>query len=39
MYAASKAELNHSHERLPGEMADFNVRVNCIAPGPIPLIY
>ena len=35
VYAASKAGVESFCHRLAKEMADFNIRVNCIAPGPI----
>ncbi len=35
VYAASKAGVESFSRTLAREMADFNVRVNCIAPGPI----
>lgn len=35
VYAASKAGVESFSRTLSREMADFNVRVNCIAPGPI----
>ena len=36
VYAASKAGVESFTRTFAREMADFNVRVNCIAPGPIP---
>ena len=36
VYAASKAGVESFSRTFAREMADFNVRVNCIAPGPIP---
>ena len=36
IYAASKAGVESFSRTFAREMADFNVRVNCIAPGPIP---
>ena len=35
VYAASKAGVESFSRAFAREMADFNVRVNCIAPGPI----
>ena len=35
VYAASKAGVESFSRTFAREMADFNVRVNCIAPGPI----
>ena len=35
IYAASKAGVETFSRAFPREVADFNVRVNCIAPGPI----
>ena len=35
VYAASKAGVEVFSRSFAREMADFNVRVNCIAPGPI----
>ena len=35
IYAASKAGVEAFSRSFAREMADFNVRVNCIAPGPI----
>ncbi len=35
IYAASKAGVESFSRTFAREMADFNVRVNCIAPGPI----
>ena len=35
VYAASKAGVESFSRSFAREMADFNVRVNCIAPGPI----
>ena len=35
VYAASKAGVEGFSRSFAREMADFNVRVNCIAPGPI----
>jgi 3-oxoacyl-[acyl-carrier protein] reductase len=35
VYAASKAGVESFTRTFAREMADFNVRVNCIAPGPI----
>lgn len=35
VYAASKAGVKSFSRTFAREMADFNVRVNCIAPGPI----
>ena len=35
VYAASKAGVESFSRTFAKEMADFNVRVNCIAPGPI----
>ena len=35
VYAASKAGVEAFSRTFAREMADFNVRVNCIAPGPI----
>jgi 3-oxoacyl-[acyl-carrier protein] reductase len=35
VYAASKAGVESFSRVFAREMADFNVRVNCIAPGPI----
>ena len=35
VYAASKAGVEAFSRAFAREMADFNVRVNCIAPGPI----
>ena len=35
VYAASKAGVETFSRTFAREMADFNVRVNCIAPGPI----
>lgn len=35
VYAASKAGVESFSRTFSREMADFNVRVNCIAPGPI----
>ena len=35
VYAASKAGVESFSRPFAREMADFNVRVNCIAPGPI----
>ena len=35
VYAASKAVVESFSRTFAREMADFNVRVNCIAPGPI----
>ena len=35
IYAASKAGVETFSRSFAREMADFNVRVNCIAPGPI----
>ena len=35
IYAASKAGVEVFSRTFAKEMADFNVRVNCIAPGPI----
>jgi 3-oxoacyl-[acyl-carrier protein] reductase len=35
IYAASKAGVEGFSRSFAREMADFNVRVNCIAPGPI----
>ena len=35
VYAASKAGVESFSRTLAREIADFNVRVNCIAPGPI----
>ena len=35
VYAASKAGIESFSRTFAREMADFNVRVNCIAPGPI----
>jgi 3-oxoacyl-[acyl-carrier protein] reductase len=35
VYAASKAGVESFTRSFAREMADFNVRVNCIAPGPI----
>jgi 3-oxoacyl-[acyl-carrier protein] reductase len=35
VYAASKAGVETFSKTFAREMADFNVRVNCIAPGPI----
>jgi 3-oxoacyl-[acyl-carrier protein] reductase len=35
IYAASKAGVEGFTRAFAREMADFNVRVNCIAPGPI----
>jgi 3-oxoacyl-[acyl-carrier protein] reductase len=35
IYAASKAGVEGFTRSFAREMADFNVRVNCIAPGPI----
>lgn len=35
IYAASKAGVETFSKTFAREMADFNVRVNCIAPGPI----
>jgi len=35
IYAASKAGVEAFSRSFAKEMADFNVRVNCIAPGPI----
>jgi 3-oxoacyl-[acyl-carrier protein] reductase len=36
VYAASKAGVEAFSRNFAREIADFNVRVNCIAPGPIP---
>lgn len=36
VYAASKAGVEAFSRTFAREMADFGVRVNCIAPGPIP---
>ena len=36
VYSASKAGVESFSRTFAREMADFNVRVNCIAPGPIP---
>lgn len=36
VYAASKGGVEAFSRAFAREMADFNVRVNCIAPGPIP---
>tara|TARA_B100000925_G_C22009710_1_gene475640 strand:- start:3639 stop:4316 length:678 start_codon:yes stop_codon:yes gene_type:complete len=36
IYAASKAGVEAFSRNFAREIADFNVRVNCIAPGPIP---
>ena len=36
IYAASKAGVEAFSRNFAKEIADFNVRVNCIAPGPIP---
>ena len=36
VYAASKAGVETFSRTFAREVADFNVRVNCIAPGPIP---
>ena len=36
IYAASKAGVEAFSRTFAREIADFNVRVNCIAPGPIP---
>jgi 3-oxoacyl-[acyl-carrier protein] reductase len=35
IYAASKAGVEGFTRSFAREMADFNVKVNCIAPGPI----
>ena len=35
IYVASKAGVEDFQEFFAREMADFNIRVNCIAPGPI----
>ena len=35
VYAASKAGVEGFSRAFAREMADFNIRVNCIAPGPI----
>ncbi|MDA7487237.1 SDR family oxidoreductase, partial [Candidatus Pelagibacter ubique] len=35
VYAASKAGVESFSRTFAREMADFNIRVNCIAPGPI----
>ena len=35
VYAASKAGVESFSRTFAREMADFNVRINCIAPGPI----
>ena len=35
IYAASKAGIEGFSRAFAREMSDFNVRVNCIAPGPI----
>ncbi len=36
VYAASKAGVEAFSRSFAREMADFNIRVNCISPGPIP---
>jgi len=36
VYAASKAGVETFSRSFAREMADFNIRVNCISPGPIP---
>ena len=36
IYAASKAGVETFSRTFAREMADFNLKVNCIAPGPIP---
>jgi len=36
VYAASKAGVETFSRTFAREVADFNVRVNCIAPGPVP---
>ena len=35
VYAASKAGVESFTRTFAREMSDFNIRVNCIAPGPI----
>ena len=39
IYAASKSGVEAFSRSFAREMADFNVRVNCIAPGQLGLIY